>query len=234
MISSGVAALDRRAGQRHLAADQRPDDELVPGLEVGVGALAGGDRGEPQDDLPLLRLARRRPVEDRRRVVGDAADRELVEREVVVRLRQRLGGGEDDVGVAGGLVDVDVERDHEVERLDRRLERAGVGRRDQRVAGDRDQRPDLALARGRDLLGEPDDRQLAEDLGPAADPARPAADRDMPLPTGPVPAELRWPTAASGNIAPPSRSRLPVRKLSTSTSQLASVPKRCVVVPIRP
>ena len=130
----------------------------------GVGALAGGDRGEPQDDLPLLRLALG-GGEDRRRVVGDAADRELVEGEVVVGLGQRLGRGEDDVGVAGGLVDVDVERDHEVERLDGRLERAGVRRRDQRVAGDRDQRPDLALARGRDLLGEPDDRQLAEDLG---------------------------------------------------------------------
>ena len=32
-----------------------------------------------------------------------------------------------------------------------------------------------------------------------------------PRPTGPEPEELRWPTAASGNIAPPSRSRLPVR-----------------------
>ena len=52
-----VAALDRRAGHRDLAADQRADDEVVPGLDVGVGPLAGGDRGEPQHGLPLLRLA---------------------------------------------------------------------------------------------------------------------------------------------------------------------------------
>ncbi len=32
-----------------------------------------------------------------------------------------------------------------------------------------------------------------------------------PLPTGPRPAAFRCPAAASGNIAPPSRSRLPVR-----------------------
>ena len=107
-ISSGVAPLDRRARQRDLAPDQRPDDELVPGLEVGVGALAGGDRRQAQEDLPLLGRALGR-VDHRRRVVGDAAHRELVERGVVVGLGQRLGGGEDDVGVAGRLVDVDVD-----------------------------------------------------------------------------------------------------------------------------
>ena len=31
---AGVAPLDRRAGQRHLAADQGPEHELVPGLDV--------------------------------------------------------------------------------------------------------------------------------------------------------------------------------------------------------
>ncbi len=42
------------------------------------------------------------------------------------------------------------------------------------------------------------------------------------------------PAAGSGNIAPPGRSRLPVRTLSTSTSHEAVVPKAVVVVPIRP
>ena len=41
------------------------------------------------------------------------------------------------------------------------------------------------------------------------------------------------PAAGFVNIAPPGRSRLPVSTLSTSTSQLAVVPKRCVVVPMR-
>ena len=92
--------------------------------------------------------------QDRRRPVRDAADGELVERGVVVRLRQRLGSGKDHVGVPGGLVDVDVDADHEVEVVDGVGERLRVGRRDERVARDRDQRAHLALARRRDLPGE--------------------------------------------------------------------------------
>ncbi len=54
-----------------------------------------------------------------------------------------------------------------------------------------------------------------------------------PRPRPGAPFALVWPAAASGNIAPPSLSRLPVIALITSTSQLASVPNCCVVVPIR-
>ena len=56
----------------------------------------------------------------------------------------------------------------------------------------------------------------------------------IPRPRPGSPALLRCPAAASGNMAPPGRSRLPVRTLSTSTSHDASVPNSCVVVPIRP
>ena len=55
-----------------------------------------------------------------------------------------------------------------------------------------------------------------------------------PRPRPGVPAALEWPAAPSGNIAPPARSRLPVSRLSTSTSQLATVPNSWVQVPIRP
>ena len=57
-------------------------------------------------------------------------------------------------------------------------EPAGVRRRDARVAGHRDQRPDLALARRLDLVGQRGDRQLAERLGQPAHARRPAADRE--------------------------------------------------------
>lgn len=40
--------------------------------------------------------------------------------------------------------------------------------------------------------------------------------------------------AESGNSAPPGRSRLPVRMLRTSTSQLARVPCSTVQLPMRP
>jgi hypothetical protein len=55
-----------------------------------------------------------------------------------------------------------------------------------------------------------------------------------PRPRPGAPAVFDDPVAVRGNIAPPGRSRLPVRTLRTSTSQLAIVPKRCVVVPMRP
>ena len=55
-----------------------------------------------------------------------------------------------------------------------------------------------------------------------------------PRPLPGAPAEFAWPAAARVNIAPPGRSRFPVMKLRTSTSQLAWVPNSCVVVPMRP
>jgi hypothetical protein len=42
------------------------------------------------------------------------------------------------------------------------------------------------------------------------------------------------PAAALVNMAPPGRSRFPVRALSTSTSHDVIVPNSAVVVPIRP
>ena len=51
---------------------------------------------------------------------------------------------------------------------------------------------------------------------------------------GPLLASEREPPAAGlGNIAPPSRSRLPVNTLITSTSHEAKVPNSCTQVPIR-
>ena len=85
-------------------------------------------------------------------------------------------GGEDHVGPARRRVAVDVDADHEVERLERGGQAVGVRRRDERVAAERDHRADLALAGRLDLLGHARGRQLAEDLGRAAHAARPAAE----------------------------------------------------------
>ena len=168
------------------------------------------------------------------RVVGHVAHGELVEREVVVRALERRRAGQDHVGVARRLVDVDVERDHAGRaRRAPPSSRSEFGVEQARVAAQREQRADLALAGRLDLLGERGDGQLAE---------RPRAGRARGSSSGPVRkpragasgSALVWPAAASGNIAPPSRSRLPVSALSTSTSQLASVPNSCVVVPMRP
>jgi len=59
---------------------------------------------------------------------------------------------------------------------------------------------------------------------------RPSA-TPRPRPAGPLVFAAN--AAACGNIAPPGVSRWPVRMLSTSTSQLASVPNSCVQLPMR-
>ena len=142
-------------------------DHAVEGVDVDVRPLARDDAGQPQQRAPLVLLAGLER-EHGRRVVRDVARRQLVEGEVVVRALERRRRRQDDVGVARRLVEVEVERDVEVERLERRLEPARVRRRARGVAGQRDQRADLAVAGRLDLLGQAGDGQLAEALRQAA------------------------------------------------------------------
>ena len=104
--------------------DETGDDEIVERVDVGVRALAAEHTREPQHRAPLRNLAGLE-VDQRRRVVRDVADREVVEREVVVTARQLRLGRQDHVRVTRGLVQVDVDAHHEVERRQRA---AGCGR----------------------------------------------------------------------------------------------------------
>ncbi|MCY1359028.1 hypothetical protein D9M69_455820 [compost metagenome] len=74
---------------------------------------------------------------------------------------QRRGGRQDQVGIASGLVDVEVDAEHELQAVQRSLQLTAVGRRQHRVAGHRDQCANLPVARGQHLLGERRHRQLA-------------------------------------------------------------------------
>ena len=103
-----------------------------------------------------------------------------------------------------GLVEVDVDADHEVELAQRRVEAGAVGRRQHRVAGDRDQRADPALAGGVDLLGQAGDRELAEQLGEPADAAGEAAEARAAAPPGRA-RGVGGARRGGGNIAPPGR-----------------------------
>ena len=114
----GLATVDAGVGVGGLAAGGLQRDEAVDGGDVGVRALPGDHAGQAQQRLPLggqVGVGR----QHRRRVVGHVAHREAQQRHVVVRALQRRGRGEDDVGVAGRLVDVDVDADHEVQTLER-------------------------------------------------------------------------------------------------------------------
>ena len=89
-------------------------DEVVDRVDIRRRALTGDDPGQTQEVAPFVGQRRVRR-QHRRGVVGDVADRQLVEGDVVVGAPQRGRSREDDVGVTGGLIDVDVEADHEVE-----------------------------------------------------------------------------------------------------------------------
>ena len=174
-----VQVVDRHPGpgsrRAQLGVEQR--------VGVGVRPEAGDDRAEPDDDLALVQRAVRKRQRGRR-PVRDVADGEVGEREVVVR---RAGGRrrrQDHVGVPGRLVDVGIDTHHEVQAGDGGVEPVGIRYRQAGVAGERDERPHLALARRPDLVGQSDRGQLAEHLGQPAYPAVPAPGHETRAGTG--------------------------------------------------
>ena len=115
--------------------------------------------GQTDQDLELGQSG---PFEDLGRIGGEVAHRQPREGEVVVRPLQSRRSGENDIGVEAGFVQIGVDRDHEIERVERLFESPGIGRGDSRVAGDGDEQPHLALAGFLDLIGQGGDGQLPE------------------------------------------------------------------------
>ncbi len=80
--------------------------------------------------------------------------------------------------MAGGLVEVHVDAHHELDVVEGRVESLAVRSGQHRVAGERDERPDLALAGLEDLLRQCRHRVLAHHLGMLADPRMATTDRE--------------------------------------------------------
>ena len=171
-----VVLLAQRRSVEALHHRQDVEEAVVDAGDVDLGhRLAEAGAGQPDQDLPLARAVGV-DGEDRRRVLRAAADGELPDEVVVVRLLERREPGEDHVGVPGRLVDPVVDADHAGEPGQRGVEPVALGRREHRVAGHRDQRPDLALAGRADLLVQARHGDVAQHLGHAAHAAAPAAE----------------------------------------------------------
>ena len=170
-----------RGGQRGLRVDPREAGQVrevavVDGGHMSVlGRHPRADGAQPQQDLPLVGPAVG-GREQRRRPLGRGAGGPSPQQLVTVGLLQRGEAGQDHVGVARSLVEGVVERDHGVELGQGRVETAGVGGRDHRVAADDHQRLDLAGPGRVDLLGQARHRELAQGLWSAPHPAVPAAE----------------------------------------------------------
>lgn len=121
-------------------------------------------------DLPVFPSVGGWP-DHRSAVAGDVSDSKGVQQQVVVIVLQREGAGQDDVGVSGGLVQVEVDRHHEFQGIQGSLQPAGIRPTQDRVAGQRHQRPDLPAAGSLDLLGKAGQRQLAAELRQSPHPA---------------------------------------------------------------
>jgi hypothetical protein len=93
-----------------------------------------------------------------------------VEDDVVVLALQRGRRWEEHVCVAGGLVQVRVDGDEEVERVERLLQPCAVGRGEDRVAARTTSARMLAGPVGENLLGERGDGELAAERGQLPDP----------------------------------------------------------------
>ena len=167
------AAGGHQGGQGERRAERHPGPLPQPRGQLRLPVQPGGHPcGQVAEDLPLVPGVRVL-VEHRRGEARCVAHRQPVEDQVVVVALEHRGRRQDDVGVPGRLVEVDVDRRHEVQRIERLGQAPAVGGREHRVPGNGEHGPDLALTRCLDLLAEHRDGQLSGVLRQAADPAPP-------------------------------------------------------------
>lgn len=90
---------------------------------------------------------------------------------IPVQAARRVSGRQDEVGVAGGLVQVDVDRDHVLEAAQGAVQTGPVGRGEHGIAGVREKRTDLPRPRGLHLLGQHGQGPFTGELGQSPDAA---------------------------------------------------------------
>ena len=89
---------------------------------------------------------------------------------------QTAGRRQNQVGVFGGLVNIDVQRDVKVEPADGLFQLSAVGRRKNGVARVGDQAADLSFARSQNLFAQNSDRQVAFEFRQTTDARLPAVE----------------------------------------------------------
>ncbi|MNZ59189.1 hypothetical protein D3C78_772190 [compost metagenome] len=141
----------------------------------GLEFFAGPGRkrlGQSDENLPVVQralgLGQDGPVE-----AADIAHGEHIERRIVVIVFQRRGRRQDQIGIARGLVDVQVDADHELQPVQRLFQLSTIGGRQHRVTGHGHQRTHLPLPFGEHLFGQRRHRQLTAVLRTPGHPALP-------------------------------------------------------------
>jgi hypothetical protein len=116
-------------------------------------SLRGKRLGKADKDLPVMQRAHRfgqnRPVE-----TGDITHRKHIEGGVVMVVFQRRRGGQDQVGVARGLVDIEVDADHELQTIKGLFQLPAIWRRQHRITRHRHQCTDLSITFGKHFFSQ--------------------------------------------------------------------------------
>ena len=103
-------------------------------------------------------------------VLGDIAGRQQRPHEVEMIAFELRGRRQNIVGLGGGFVAVGIERHHQLEFGKGGFETFAVGARQHRIAGDGDQRANLARTRCGDFFGQSHRRQLTAKIRQAPHP----------------------------------------------------------------
>ena len=140
---------------------------VVQRVGIGLRATATDNRGQLQQGLPFFWLALRWRKHGWA-VAGMVAPRQLGEGHVVMHVFQWREAGQDDVGMARGFVQVNVQADHEVQLVQRGRQARAVRAGQYWVGGHGDECSYLPLAGCFDFFGQAGDGQLAKYLGRAA------------------------------------------------------------------
>ena len=157
-----IAAVQPAVGIVDMCMDRCCDDIVLERIEfTRAGNASAADREcGAKHRAPLVRSINQR--EHRRRIARDVAPAHRAEEVVVVAILERRSAWQYHVGIAGGFVMVDVDRDAELERGDRARQTVAVRVAHHRVAGDGHQCADLARARRFHFFGHAGDGHLPE------------------------------------------------------------------------
>ena len=99
---------------------------VVQRFRIDIRPPALNETGQAHDRLPFRQLTLLQR-EDCRRIARGVAPGELVEEDIPMAVFKRRCAGQDDIGVAGRLVEVDIKADQEVERVQRSGQLLAIG-----------------------------------------------------------------------------------------------------------
>ena len=173
-LASGTVWAQSQA-QVHQTAVTQLADKTVGGGDLQAGSAVPGAQavqpcGQTIEDFPVVEGSFRLGHE-RWRELHHVAHRHGLEDGIKLGMLQLAGGRQDDIGVAGGFVDVEVDADHEIQLSQGLVQLAAIRAGQHRITGMGHKGFHLPLARGEHFIGQGGHREFATEFRVSVDPA---------------------------------------------------------------